>query len=229
MKHKAVIFDLFGTLIDNFSSQSNTKLLTEMASVLSLPTSDFIKQWVDSFNLRATGNLPTCEANIKYVSEKIGLPVNTAAVKEATKIRFEFTARSIVPRLHAIETLSYLKKVGYKTGLISDCSQEVPVVWKNTPFAKLIDVPVFSCEAGVKKPDPRIYQMTLQKLNAKPSECIYVGDGSSHELTGALEVGMYPVLIRVPYEISEDSYRIDEEEWHGTVISSLKEVLDLLQ
>jgi FMN phosphatase YigB (HAD superfamily) len=72
MKYQAVIFDLFGTLIDNFSNQSNQKILTEMALVLSLPADDFIKLWVESFDLRATGILPTCEANIEYVSRKIG-------------------------------------------------------------------------------------------------------------------------------------------------------------
>ena len=226
MKYKAVIFDLFGTLIPNFSNQNQAKVLTQMASVLSLPTSDFIKQWVDSFNLRATGILPTCKTNIEYVSGKIGLPVKTAAIKEATKIRFEFTVRSLMPRPHAIEILSYLKKEGYKTGLVSDCSHEVSIVWESTPFAKLIDIPVFSCEVGVKKPDPRIYFMALEQLAIEPQDCLYIGDGSSHELTGALKVGMHPVWIRIP---NEDKFRIDEEEWKGTVISSLKEVLILMQ
>jgi putative hydrolase of the HAD superfamily len=125
--------------------------------------------------------------------------------------------------------LSQLKKAGCKTGLISDCSVEAPVVWKSTPFTTLIDFPVFSCEVGVKKPDQKIFLLALEKLNTQPQDCLYVGDGSSKELSGALKVGMNPVLIRVPYETSEDAYRIDEEEWHGTTITSLKEVLDLVK
>ena len=229
MKYQAVIFDLFGTLIDNFSNQSNMKILSEMASVLSLPSSDFIKLWVESFDLRATGILSTCEANIEYVSKKIGLPVKSTAVKEATRIRFEFTVRSIVPRPHGIEVLSHLKKEGYGIGLISDCSHELPIVWKDTPFAPLIDVPVFSCVVGMKKPDPRIYRMALERLGAEARDCLYIGDGSSQELSGAQKVGMYPVLIRVPHEMNADAYRIDEEEWHGPTISSLSEVLGLLE
>lgn len=134
-----------------------------------------------------------------------------------------------MPRPHGIEVLSHLKKDGYSTGLITDCSHEVPNIWKGTPFSKLIDVAVFSCAVGVKKPDPRIYQIALKQLNVKPHECLYIGDGSSRELSGALKVGMSPVLIRVPYETGENAYRIDEEEWNGTVISSLNEVLDLLK
>jgi putative hydrolase of the HAD superfamily len=228
LKYKAVIFDLFGTLIDNFSNQSNQQILTEMALVLSLPVDDFIKLWKDSFDLRATGILSTCQANIEYVSKKIGKPIRSRAVNEATRMRFKFTERSIMPRPYCVEVLSNLKEAGYKTGLISDCSLEIPALWQYTPISKLIDVPIFSCMAGVKKPDPRIYGMVLDKLGLEARDCLYIGDGSSNELSGAKEVGMYPVLIHVPYETDAVTYRIDAEKWEGPVISSLSEVMGLL-
>jgi hypothetical protein len=55
-----------------------------------------------------------------------------------------------------------------------------------------------------------------------------VGDGSSRELTGASQVGMHPVLIRVPYEDTYDAYRFDPEEWQGATISALKDILTLV-
>jgi putative hydrolase of the HAD superfamily len=102
------------------------------------------------------------------------------------------------------------------------------VLWENTGLKSFFEVTIFSCAVGIKKPDPRIYHMALEKLKVKPQHCLYVGDGSSYELTGALRVGMHPVWIRIPDE-REDNFRIDEEDWDGPVISSLKEVLDLLQ
>jgi len=54
-----------------------------------------------------------------------------------------------------------------------------------------------------------------------------VGDGSCHELTGASQVGMHPVLIRVPYEDTHDAHRIDAEEWNGPTISAVGEILEL--
>ena len=56
-----------------------------------------------------------------------------------------------------------------------------------------------------------------------------MGDGSCHELTGASQVGMYPVLILVPYEDTYDAHRIDAEEWNGPTISAVKEVLGLVE
>ena len=57
---------------------------------------------------------------------------------------------------------------------------------------------------------------------------MYIGDGDSNELTGALQVGMYPVMIRVPDETVDTYFVHREEKWEGPVIKSLWEVLDLL-
>ena len=98
------------------------------------------------------------------------------------------------------------------------------------PFAPLVDVAVFSCLEGVQKPAPRIYQLAVERLAVRPENCLYIGDGDSQELTGASQVGMYPVLIRNPDEDSTDVHRVDYEagEWEGPVISSLREVLTLV-
>ncbi len=228
MKYQAVIFDLFGTLIDNFSLREHQSVLAQMASVLSAPSDDFVQLWFDTFNERSTGVFPSPESNIEYNCRKLGIHPEDTKIKCAAEIRHDFTLRSMTPRADAIETLSHLKSEGYKTALISDCSSEVPVIWKGTPFAPLIDVSVFSCSVGLKKPDPHIYHLAISQLGVEAQNCLYVGDGSSHELTGASQVGMYPVLIRIASE-DGDKHQIDREEWDGPAISSLGEVLALVK
>jgi len=78
----------------------------------------------------------------------------------------------------------------------------------------------------VKKPNPRIYHLALERLKVKPQDCLYVGDGSNRELTGARKVGMHPVLIRTS---TEENCSFDEDDWDGTAVSSLSEVLDLIE
>ena len=122
--------------------------------------------------------------------------------------------------------------MGYKTALISDCSAETPESWTDTPLESLMDVTAFSCVAGIKKPDPRIYHLACERLGVNPQDCIYVGDGSSRELTGASQVGMHAVLISVAYEEvfdSYDAYRREARDWKGPVISALSDVLALPQ
>ena len=132
----------------------------------------------------------------------------------------------MTPQPGAIETLSCLRQDGYKTGLISDCTHEIPVVWPETPFAPLIDAAIFSCLVGFRKPDPRIYQLAARQLDVQPEQCLYVGDGGSQELSGALKIGMHPVLIR-PDADSSEPHLINREGWDGPVVSSLRDVLTL--
>jgi putative hydrolase of the HAD superfamily len=90
----------------------------------------------------------------------------------------------------------------------------------------LIDEAILSCSVGMKKSDPRIYELACQRLQVSPDRCLYVGDGGSSELTGATEMGMHAVLIRAPYDDTIGGYR---EEWPGQRISTLSEVLALLE
>jgi putative hydrolase of the HAD superfamily len=229
VKYQAVIFDLFGTLIKNFRRPGYENVLAEMASILSVPREDFLNQWFDSFRERITGIFPTPEANIKHICQTLKIQVSEGQVKEAARMRLDYTKASMKPRPGALEVLAYLRGEDYKIGLISDCSGEIPMVWDNTPFAPFFDVTVFSCVAGIKKPDPRIYYLATDQLEVEPDDCLYIGDGSSHELTGALHVGMHPVLIRDPDE-PVDAHLVErEEQWDGAVIISLKEVLNLIK
>jgi len=227
MKYEAVIFDLFGTLVPNMSLSEHRAVLTQMAHLLSASPDDFARLWFDTFKERCTGIFQTPDDNVAYICRTLGMSVNETKVKRATQIRFDYSIRSLVPRSDAIETLTHLKCEGYKTGLISDCSAEVPAIWQDTPFAQLMDVVIFSCSVGVKKPDPRIYRLTTSQLGVEPETCLYVGDGSSKELTGAVEVGMHPVLLNLS-EGNPDAHQIDKEDWNGPAISSLTEVISLL-
>ncbi len=228
MKYKAVIFDLFGTLIENFTRSEYESILAEMAAILKAPPNGFLRLWLDSFFERTTGVHKTQRESIEYICRTLDIEVSESQVAHALRVRQDYTARSVKPRPGSVEVLKQLKSEGYKTALISDCTCEIPNVWDVTPFAPLFDVTVFSCKAGVKKPDPRIYHIATEQLGVVTHDCLYVGDGSSRELTGALQVGMHPVLIRVPDE-SVDMHFIDrEKDWQGPVIWSLREVLTLL-
>ena len=226
MKYEAVIFDLFGTLVPNMSLSEHRAVLTRMADVLSAPPDDFVQLWFDTFNERITGILQSPNDNVAYICRTLGVSLDETKVKRATRIRFNYSVQSMVPRSDAIETLSHLKYEGCKIGLISDCSAEVPAIWKDTPFVKLIDIAIFSCLVGMKKPDPRIYRLATEQLNVEPQDCLYVADGIGQELTVASQIGMHAVQILVPGEDKYDPYR---EEWHDPVISSLKDVLKLVR
>jgi putative hydrolase of the HAD superfamily len=231
MKYQAVIFDLFGTLIDKLSMIEHTAVLRHMASVLFVPSDDFIRLWFDTFEERGLGFFKTLDDNIEYICRRLQTRTDGASIKLAVEINRNYTAHAMKLRPYAMEVLSYLKSHDYKVGLITDCSAEVPKLLKNLPFAQMIDVAIFSALVGMQKPDPRIYRLAAERLAVEPAVCLYIGDGDSYELTGASRVGMHPILIRDLKENSSDVYRVNAEanEWHGIIISSLNEVLDLVK
>ena len=229
MKYKAVIFDLFGTLVDNFSLSGYQSVLAEMARVVEAPPSEFQRLWLDSYQERNTGAHPTPQYSIKYICKRLNIETTDAQVEKAANIRLEYTLKSLQPRPDSIATIKQLQAQGYKTGLISDCTGDIPMVWEKTQFASIFDVTVFSCEVGTKKPDPRIYRIATDDMGIKPQDCLYIGDGGSGELTGAREIGMHSVLVRDPSETYETIFMEREENWDGPKIAYLREVLNLVK
>lgn len=228
MTYRAVIFDLFGTLIDVYSLTEYERVLSEMATVVGAAPEEFSRLWLETFDQRARGVLATTAANVEHVCRALDLQPSATAVAEAVRLRVEHTRRAFLPRPDALPTLGELKSRGHKLGLITDCSAEVPILWDDSPFASLFDVAVFSCAIGLRKPDAQIYRLACEALAVDAGRCLYVGDGGSHELTGASRVGMTPVLIRLSDEVERDAHRVDAEEWRGLAVSSLSEVLELV-
>lgn len=58
-----------------------------------------------------------------------------------------------------------------------------------TAFGDLFDAVVVSCEAGVRKPDPRSYTVTADALGVPPSACAFVDDSAAN-VAGAVALGM---------------------------------------
>ncbi len=224
----AVVFDLFGTLVPNFTQDRYGRVASQMAGAVGAPAEPFHRLYGDTYPLRLTGELATTEENVRYVCERLGLNPPPEWVAEAARLRVELTRCTLLaPLPGALEALAELRASGYGIGLVSDCSAEVPLVWPETPLAPLIDVPVFSCRVGFRKPDPRIYKLACEGLGVEPEECLYVADGVGPELSGALAIGMQAALIRVAYDETYDTDRPEALEWKGLALETLADVVTM--
>lgn len=231
MRYRAVIFDLFGSLIYNLNETHYERVLHEMAAVLGVPATDFIEAWRHDFVERMMGCFGDEEGNIRHACEITGIQADDDAVTAAYRIRgCAFAASSFTPVNGAVETLAELRRRGLSLGLISDCSADTPALWQKTPLAEHIDVAIFSCKVGMKKPDPRIYLLACERLGVEPTDCLYVGDGSSDELAGAQRVGMDAILIRDGTGTEPMmAPRIQPSEWNGRMINSPCEILEFMK
>ena len=228
MRYKAVIFDLFGTLVDNPPPEGYQETLRRDAASLCVPIDDFIRFWRETAHDRHRGTIPSIEANFALICERLGAKVSVAAIEQATRLRYDYIASQVAPRADALSTLSAIRARGLKIALVSNCSPETPRLWDDLPLKQFFDATIFSSSAGVAKPERRIYEMALAALKMKAKDCLYVGDGESDELNGAAAVGMHPVMIRAPYEEGDERHVTARQPWDGPSVSSLTEVLGLL-
>jgi putative hydrolase of the HAD superfamily len=227
LKYKAVIFDLGGTLSRSAAWVEYAEAARKMAEICGAPTEGYVEQWFANSEGLGTGAYKTWQDYIKHICRLMNVNVPDDSIKAAAAVALSITRNQIcTPRDGALELLAYLKSNGYKIGLISDCYYDVPQVWPETPFAPYFDVTVFSCNAGINKADPRIFQIAVEQLAVKPENCMYIADGMRNELANAQNLGMYSIRILVPGEDYESPIR---EEWHGKTISSLREVVGLVE
>ena len=228
MIYSAVIFDLFGTLVDDFVS-SVGRMHAELAVALEVPYEAFMEVWRQTAEMRTIGAFQTVEASIEHVCRVMGVRVGAEQMTKAVEIRLRHIRRALEPRPDAVATLERLKDQGYKVGLLSNCSVEIPILWQETVFANLVATPIFSCRERLKKPDPRIYHLACERLGVMPEHCVYVADGENHELAAAASIGLHAVLLRTSSQETRPELHQETREWQGATIAGLAEVLHLVR
>jgi putative hydrolase of the HAD superfamily len=228
MKYEAVIFDFGGTLVSGPSWSDFTIAARKCAGILSIPGEDFVNKWFEHSDGLITGLHPDYQSYVKYVCAQLEKDIGDDEASIAGDILFDVTGKkAFIPREGAIELLTYLKSNGYKIGLISDCAPDLPVIWPDTPFKNFFDVTLFSSSVGIVKKDPEIFKMAINQLAVEPENCLYIADGVRNELSNAHKLGIHAIQILIPEEVDyKNPFR---EDWKGTVVSSLTEVLIILR
>ena len=228
MKFKAIIFDLFGTLVDNFSKKKHDKVLALMAETLSAPYKAFRQAYGSFFSDLYIGKFRSMEEIIAVCCAQIGLFPDDCKINTAAQYRYDFTMKILKPKDEVLLTLQKLKDEGYKIGLITNCGPDVPLLWHTSPLSEHIDLPLFSCTEKIQKPAIEIYKRAHEQLGLPSNVCVYVGDGSSREMTGAKAIGFLPVLKGVDLEDVYDDARPDIIGWQGLSIAEIEELPELL-
>jgi len=84
----------------------------------------------------------------------------------------------------------------YKTGLLSNAFSDLrQVVTTRLNFSDAFDEMVISAEVHMMKPDPRIYQVALQRLGVAAEEAVFIDD-MLRNVEGARSQGMHAIHFR---------------------------------
>jgi putative hydrolase of the HAD superfamily len=91
--------------------------------------------------------------------------------------------------------LAELRARGMRLAICSNWDWDLAQAVEEAGLTDLVDVQVSSAWAGARKPHPRIFEHTLEKLGAEPTECLFVGDTWGPDVAGPLAMGMTPVYL----------------------------------
>jgi len=93
------------------------------------------------------------------------------------------------------KTLKGLRARGLKLGIISNWSTRLRPIARDTGLEGLVDFIVVSSEVGIRKPDPRIFNLALDRAAVRPHEAMHVGDLVEDDFRGAERAGIAPALV----------------------------------
>ncbi len=203
---QAVIFDLFHTLV---SLQLSNAPGPSTAELLGVDPDEWNRYWLADPSDYVLGLAPI-EVPFRRIARQLNPAVTEEQIQKTLEIRryrFRHTLLNVEPE--TLSGLKTLRRLGFKTGLISNCGWDEIAAWNDSPLAPLFDTVLFSCEVKLKKPDPAIYHLAARNLAVPVAHCLFVGNGGSQELTGARKAGMTPVLITRHLEVIKPERIID--------------------
>jgi putative hydrolase of the HAD superfamily len=251
--YRAVIFDLFYTLI-NPLDPSHTR--DSEYEILGMSRQEFESRNAVNYRDWAEGTVRDPVEIVRRILR--GLDYPEERIRAAARARIERIRRGlfgIEPK--NLGLLAALKDRGIKIALVSNADVMDTWHWKESPLAPYFDAAIFSWEAGVQKPDPRIYALALEQLGGNgpdrsedhgpaqtgsagggapgsaaspalgPESCLYTGDGGHGELQGAKAAG-FTTALTVEYIRNLWPERIPAlRTWADFVITDITRIQDL--
>lgn len=90
------------------------------------------------------------------------------------------------------ETIEALHGMGIRMGVVSNIisTSLVPHVLNEYGIAQYMETVVMSSSAGIRKPDPRIFEIAMKNMGVTAAETGYVGDTISRDVLGARNARM---------------------------------------
>ncbi|WP_339266527.1 HAD family hydrolase [Paenibacillus sp. FSL K6-1330] len=192
MTLKAIIFDLDETLTDRRAAINS---FIERLIARYFPDSDVNTQFMIAKRFKEADHNGYRDKHEVYEMLVEHLQwVNPPMANEYLTFFREAIPLCIQPMDQLSPMLHELKSMGLKLGIITNGTVQVQEgKIRQLGIREYFDSIVISEEAGVKKPDPRIYMRALDLLNVLPSETWFVGDHPHNDIIGAAQSGIKPI------------------------------------
>ena len=191
-----VIFDLGGVIMANGGPRDFTRRYPDhdpkvVAEIVMGPHHlDTDHQWhrVE----RGEITLAECRAITKKMLDDAGIAATVAPPAPASGQTGAFNFALSAPM---VEFVHDLKKNGFRIGILTNNVREFREMWwPLMDFEDVFDTIVDSHEVAMRKPNPDIYHLTMNRLGAEPSRTAFLDDLQAN-VDAANAVGMFGILV----------------------------------
>ena len=216
-----VFFDLDHTLWDFERNSALTFQQIFHEQGLEINLNDFLKYYVP-INLRfwklyreeRVGKQELRYQRLKQSFDSMGLEVNDDTINALSEsyIAHLSSFKHVLPG--TFEILDYLKG-RYRLHIITNgFSETQEKKMKNANIRQYFEVVVDSEMAGVKKPNPKIFCLALEKAGIASEKALMIGDNLEADILGAQQVGLSTLHLNsnreTHHEFSEIIYHLHE-------------------
>jgi 2-haloalkanoic acid dehalogenase type II len=239
---EAILFDLGGTLIHfegawpDLMQTANLELLNNLEQQgLVLEANVFLnkfRQRLEEYYVQRESEF------IEYTTAQI--LQNLLIEMGHTEATLE-TLRPALKRLYAVSqaqwkaetdtlsTVESLKQSGIRMGIVSNASDDddVQTLVDNAGIRTYFDFVLSSAACGIRKPNPRIFQIALDHWKMSPERAAMVGDTLGADILGANNAGIYSVWITRRADTPGNRDHEDTIQPNAT-IASLAELPELI-
>lgn len=207
---QALFFDLGGTLIyfdgdwpDVFAKANETLSSYLKDTALDIDVDrfmdDFISRLTDYFDQRENEFIEyTTEYFLQTTLSDWGYPqVPDDLIDNALQEMYSVSQSHWHAEDDTHETLSTLKDRGYRLAIISNAADDndVQTLVDNANLRPYFEIILSSAAVGIRKPNPRIFEIVLEQMEIPNTRVAMVGDTLGADILGAQNAGIYSIWI----------------------------------
>lgn len=193
---RSVIFDWGGVLIDDPSPG----LMNYCAKALHVSKEDYIKAH-SKFEADFQKGLIREDTFWEQICNELNVPE-----PNIPSLWAEAFEAAYVQRNGMFSMAASLQENGYRTAVLSNTELPAMQLFHLQRY-EMFDVPIFSCLEGVKKPDRKIYELTLKRLGSRPAQAIFVDDKQEY-IDGAKDIGINTILFQNIDQVKDELDRL---------------------
>lgn len=191
--HDAVLLDLYDTIVWSEWFRLRDAIAARIGNDME---ADRLQEAFEQTRpARGVGEFDGVDGDMAAVLQAAGVAYDTTLVGELVELERAHLENGVRLYDDVLPALASLRERGVKTALVSNCSHSTRPVVERLGLETAFDRVVLSFEVRAMKPDPAIYEATLEQLGGvAPERAVFVDDQPSY-CDGATAIGIDARLI----------------------------------